>query len=215
MNNDILNATKEYCGAVAISAYEPYQDCFSMVQKLSEFGIKTNIHYLLSNKTIDTALKWLRNPPKIFENVNAIIFLNYKPVGKNKDLHLLFKNNSRVKEFFELSNRMHPFKIGFDSCSISGIARYMNVHQAFVDYCEAARFSMFISEDMNMYPCSFMVDLVKGIPITSQNIQKEWRSNPLFVDFRKNIKDQPCRACEVKTLCNGGCPIFPEINLCP
>lgn len=33
-----------------------------------------------------------------------------------------------------------------------------DVKPVFLESCEAARFSAFISEDMIMYPCSFMVN---------------------------------------------------------
>ena len=91
LSEDVLTATKKYCGAVAVSVYEPYDEAFFAIQKLLDYGIKTNVHFLLSSKSIKTAIDWLHNLPSALEGINAIIFLNYKPVGRNLNEELLVK----------------------------------------------------------------------------------------------------------------------------
>ena len=39
-------------------------------------------------------------------------------------------------------------KIGFDSCSVSGIVEYMNVNKIFMESCEAARFSAAVNKQV-------------------------------------------------------------------
>lgn len=54
-------------------------------------------------------------------------------------------------------------KVGFDSCSISFLIKEIdNLNADSVDFCEAGRFSAFISEEMKMYPCSFMINKIEG-----------------------------------------------------
>lgn len=210
----ILAATKKYCGAVAVSAYEPYDEAFLAVQKLLDYGIRTNIHFLLSSKSIHTAIEWLHDLPSALEGINAIIFLNYKPVGRNPNQELLAKNSDEISTFFHLAGIPHKFKIGFDSCSISGIARFINTSPIFTERCEAGRFSMYISEDNKMYPCSFMIGKVEGVPIAHDNIQHVWRKHEIFRRIRGLLNQNSCHDCVAKSTCSGGCPIYPEINIC-
>lgn len=214
LSEDVLAATKKYCGAVAVSVYEPYDEAFFAIQKLLDYGIKTNIHFLLSSKSINTAIQWLQNPPKPLKGINAVIFLNYKPVGRNPNQELLAKNSQDISSFFHLAGSHHEFKIGFDSCSISGIVRFINTSPIFTERCEAGRFSMYISEDNRMYPCSFMIGKVEGVPITHDNIQSVWRNHEIFTSIRDLLSQNSCNECVAKNTCSGGCPIYPEINIC-
>lgn len=214
LSHEILTASKNYCGAVAVSAYEPYQETFKAAQILIDNGIRTNIHFLLTSKTISTAISWLTNPPLIFDHINAVIFLNYKPVGRNPDSNLFSNKSKDLSTFFRFAEKKYRFKIGFDSCSISGVTKYMNISPIFIERCEAGRFSLYISEEMKMYPCSFMVGKIKGIDIRPDNMQCEWVNNQVFKNLREEIFISHCNKCTVVSLCSGGCPIFPEINLC-
>lgn len=214
LSDDVLSATKKYCGAVAVSAYKPYEETFVAVKRLIDHNIRTNIHFLLTSQSIDTAISWLENPNKILNRVNAIIFLNYKPIGRNPNPGLLAKNSDNLVRFFDLAGKKYPFKIGFDSCSISGIAQYLNTSPVFVERCEAGRFSMYISEDSQMYPCSFMANTLLGITVEDNNIQNTWREHKIFNGIRGLQKSEKCTGCASFTSCSGGCPIYPEINLC-
>lgn len=215
INSQLLMASKKYCGAVAVSAYEPFTETFAVINKLADYGIRTNLHFLLTSRTIRTAIKWLMDPPTSLNHVNSIIFLNYKPVGRNPNKEILLKKSQDCSKFFDLARKKYPFKIGFDSCSISGIARFMSISPVFTERCEASRFSMYISEDMKMYPCSFLSNRSVGIPIIGENILETWRDNLAFTQFRKLLTTNNCTDCSAIKDCYGGCPIFKEINLCP
>jgi radical SAM protein with 4Fe4S-binding SPASM domain len=214
LSSEVVKATKMFCGSVAVSAYAPYYSTRQAVSLLTAHNIRTNIHFLLMPETIDTAIQWLETYPDFFHNINALIFLNYKPVGKNINDFCLANSSSNIGRLFELINRHHSFKIGFDSCSISGIVKYVQSSPLAVEPCEAGRFSMFISEDMKMYPCSFMIEKYQGVHISDNNIQKEWVNNNLFINIRNKIRQGCNNICQYKSICSGGCPIFPEINFC-
>lgn len=214
LSEDIITASKKYCGAVAVSAYYPYADTINAINKLVEKDIKTNIHFVLTSKTIATALKWLRQPPDFLCNINAIIFLNYKPAGNKAKDSLLLNNSDLVKEFFQLVGNDFPFKIGFDSCSVSGLVEYTNVDSKFIEPCEAARFSAFISEDLKMYPCSFAIEKEKGENLRDKLMVTIWRESKLFNKFRENLKTNKCSKHDCFGNCLGGCPMFNEIALC-
>ena len=106
------------------------------------------------------------------------------------------------------------FKIGFDSCLVSGIAKFTDVLVCFYDYCDAGRFSIYVSEDMKAYPCSFMAQNYKGVSLRETTIKKVWIESLLFQNIR-NIKiREECAKCAFLGRCKGGCPIFSEINVC-
>ena len=216
LTNDVLKATSEYCGAVAVSAYHPYEETRRAIDALMSFGIKTNIHFILSSRSIGTAISWLESPPGFVSKIGAIIFLNYKPMGRCNSNNLLLKNSDRVEHFFQLAaENKHGFRIGFDACTATGLARFTNVSSVCYDGCDAGRFSMFVSENMNMYPCSFMAEAgYKGIPIVADNMQHSWRNSELFSMIRDRLSLNDCNGCSRANLCLGGCPVFHELNLC-
>lgn len=215
LTDNVLEASKCYCGAVAVSAYEPYAEFIRAIGTLINYKIKVNVHFVLSRESIDIAIEWLQTPLPIFEKINAIIFLNYKPVGRCNNAEMLLKHSKDIKRFFDLaSNNKNSFKIGFDSCCISGLVQYANFSQVCYDYCDSGRFSMYVSEDMKMYPCSFMVNQTVGIPIRVDNMIDVWTNSELFNEMRKRENNPKCIDCVHVNSCQMGCPIFPEINIC-
>ncbi|CEP99110.1 radical SAM additional 4Fe4S-binding domain protein [[Clostridium] sordellii] len=216
LTKEIIEATKNYCGAVAVSMYNPYEEFKNSISTLIKNNIKTNIHYLLSSESVDNAIYMLTNKVEDLEGINSIIFLNYKPVGKKADNKLILNNNYNYKELFRiLDNNKFPFKIGFDSCSISGVLKNMNIDTKYIESCEAGRFSAFISEEMKFYPCSFMEKLFYGYDLREKSIKEIWLNSLDFNEIRDKIENNLCsKSCDIGNLCNGGCPIFNEINLC-
>lgn len=185
------------------------------IKMLLDAGVKTNIHYVLSNTTIDEALIRLKYNgfPK---GINAVVFLLHKPVGLGKEDDVLDVNNPKVEEFFKLIDKAHfPFKVGFDSCSIPGILKWSNhIDPCSIDTCEGSRFSMYITPDMVALPCSFdnqdkkyAVSLKDGV-----TIKDAWESKE-FEKFR-NILRNSCKGCSKRNLCMGGCPLQKGIVLC-
>ena len=61
-----------------------------------------------------------------------------------------------MKAFFELVDIAHPFKVGLDSCNVSGVVSYCKrIAAESLDTCGGGRFSCYIGPDMMMVPCSF------------------------------------------------------------
>jgi radical SAM protein with 4Fe4S-binding SPASM domain len=211
----IVEETARYCGAVAVSAYEPYGETWRAVHKLREAGVKTNIHFVLDAGSVGTAIAWMRDSPQEMEGVNALVFLNYKPSGRLDPARNLLRASPRVAEFFGLAcAHSHPFRVGFDSCLVSGLVTYSQVNPVWFDACEAARFSMFISEKSYAHPCSFMETLTSGEQVTDKNLQQIWQRSQLFLSARRSILNNLCPHCAHQGVCRGGCHAYPEINLC-
>lgn len=215
-----VELTKEYCGAVAVSMYRRYHT-FDALRKFIDAGCTTNIHYVLSNKSIDEAIDILKyhrlncnDSPFVYDTdgVNAIIFLTHKPVGKGSADDVLDVNDVRLKEFFALIEKPHPFKVGFDSCTVPGLVNFADINFDSVDTCEGARYSMYISSDMVAVPCSFDQSHRYGNDLQSMTIKESWDS-PKFNAFRDSMRHS-CPSCPSQELCKGGCPLEPSIVLC-
>ena len=211
--DNTVSICKKYCGAVAISWYRQ-EHTYKAIQMLLDAGIKTNIHYVLGNNSIDEAIERLKNNdfPK---GVNAIIFLLHKPVGLGQENNVLKAEDPKVKEFFDIVDTGEfDFKIGFDSCTIPALINFTkNINQDSFDTCEGGRWSMYITSDMKAIPCSFdNQDMKYSVDLNKYSIQEAWDSNN-FNSFRNYLK-YSCKSCIDRKDCCGGCPLVIQIVLC-
>jgi radical SAM protein with 4Fe4S-binding SPASM domain len=223
LTDSMAKWSKEFCGAAAVS-WHYTQYSVDALHKFMHYGCKTNIHFVVNNKTIDDAIHLLEKhelnyDDKIFdlnkEKINAIIFLLYKPIGLGKEENMLtlMNDKDKISKFFMLINNVHPFSIGFDSCSIPGILNFSsNINPNSIDTCEGGRFSGYINAKMQMVPCSFDQKLKWSIDLNQSNIEDAWNSDT-FNDFRNHMKNN-CKGCNYANECMGGCPIENKIVLC-
>jgi radical SAM protein with 4Fe4S-binding SPASM domain len=221
MTEEIYRATKEHCGALAVSWYEPFDEAKEVIKNGAKYQIKTNVHFLLNKQTLPLAIDLITNNEELLKQINAIIFLNYKPVHSTADLCI--GNSEAVKNFLELIAKVKLCKIGFDSCMISYLSLIGdNVVPESVEFCEAGRFSAFVSEDMLFYPCSFLKDISNnGVDLRTRTLQDGWKNGEEFIKMRhslstpsaQNYSIVACNTCNSYQMCHGGCQIF-NINRC-
>lgn len=211
MTPEISELCRKYCGAVAVSWYRN-QYTYNAINMLLNAGVKTNIHYVLGNNSIDEAIERLRNND--FPNrINAVIFLLHKPVGQGTEENVLSVHDPRVKEFFHFIDVRHPFKVGMDSCNVPGAIHFCrHVLYESLDTCEGGRFSCYISADMHMTPCSFDQSHKYWVSLRNSTVEEAWNSEQFEV-FRNKMRNA-CPSCKNKSLCMGGCPLMPEIVFC-
>lgn len=204
---------KKYCGAVAVSEhFADYTE--KALDMLLEAGVKTNIHYVLSNKSIDTAIDRLKNN-SFKKGINAVVFLLYKPVGLGREENMLRADDPRVKEFFEIvDNGNFHHKVGFDSCSCAGIVNFTKkVDLQSVDFCEGGRYSAYIDANMNMMPCSFANQNPDWfVSLREYTVEEAWNSE-VFDRFRYSLQHS-CSGCKNRAACAGGCPLVNQVTLC-
>lgn len=211
--DEIVALCKELCGAVAISWYRQ-EHTYRAIQMLLDAGVKTNIHYVLGNNSIDEAIERLKNNdfPK---GISSVIFLLHKNVGLGTHGNVLSVTDPRVKEFFEvIDGSKFDFQIGFDSCTIPALINFTNnINSESYDTCEGGRYSMYITSDMKALPCSFDNQELKwAYDISNDTILNAWNSEQ-FESFRNHFKNS-CHGCSKRGDCMGGCPIRREIVLC-
>lgn len=204
---------KKYCGAAAVSWYRN-EYTTKAIELLISAGVKTNIHFVLGNDSIDEAIDIIFKGilPK---GIGRIIFLLFKPVGKGNMDNLLKPSDERVRKLFELFDEPGKLPIiGFDSCCVPGVISFCkNIDPKSYDCCEGGRFSAYISSDLRMMPCSFDQNERFGVNLRGSTIAEVWES-PEFIKFR-DILNHACPDCGRREICMGGCPVVPEINLCP
>ena len=203
----------KYCGAVAVSWYRS-EYTLRAIDMLISAGIKTNIHYVIANNTIDEAVRLLKTN-RFPKNINSVVFLLHKPVGLGSKKNVVKADNPKFREFIKLvDTNKFPFKIGFDSCTVPALVSMTeNTDLDSLDTCEGARWSAYISADMKMMPCSFDNQKEEwAVSLRNHTIQEVWNSFP-FEDFRNHFRNA-CPECKNRSLCFGGCPICPEIVSC-
>lgn len=230
MTPEIAQFCKEYCGAVAVSWYRSSYT-IKAIKILLDEGVKTNIHYVLSNHTLEEAIIRLKEQD-FPEGINAVIFLLHKPVGLGSAENVIHVNNPLWKEFLEcitgrtsgsFGKNNFRFKIGFDSCTVPALFHQMEmsvpsdeasgIDPDSLDTCEGARWSAYITPDRKMLPCSFDNQQQRwAVDLRKYSVKEAWDSD-VFEDFRKHFR-RSCPDCSKRNRCMGGCPICPEIVLC-
>ena len=114
LNSELAKLCRKYCGAVAVSWYRSSYT-LRAIDLLLQAGVKTNIHYVVSNSTIEEAMARLKEH-SFPVGINAIVFLLHKPVGLGSQAQVLKSNDPRVREFLDLAcGGDHGYKIGFDA----------------------------------------------------------------------------------------------------
>ena len=211
LNSELARICKKYCGAVAVSWYRN-DYTIKAIRLLIENGVKTNIHFVLGNNSIDEAIKRLEEDD-FPDGINAVIFLLHKPVGQGSISNMIKKNDTRIKDFFNQIDEKHPFKVGMDSCCVPGAINYCKcIISETLDTCEGGRYSCYIGADMTMVPCSFDQEKKYKVSLREMDIEEAWNSDS-FNHFRNHLV-RACPECHKRELCMGGCPIIPEIVLC-
>lgn len=213
LTDEQIKATKDYCGAVAVSFYnQPYT--FSAIERFLNAECKTNIHYVLGNDSIDEALFKLKN--NLFpKGINAVIFLMYKPIGCIKPDNVLKFNDLRVVEFYNLiQNNTFEYKIGLDACHLPALCNFSTkINKIITTPCDGGSYSAYITSDFWMLPCSFdTIARNYAVNLNEYSIEEAW--NNIKFDIFRDYHRNSCKDCKDQNNCRGGCPLIQEINLC-
>jgi hypothetical protein len=193
-----------YCGAIAVSNYD-IKTTKDAVYKLHKEGMKQiNIHQLLSDNTVDSAIELLNTikDDAILRKIDAVIFLTVKNKGEAKNQQLPTKTDYLRILQTALDNKIN---FGFDSCGAHVfLENFNNVMDnttaemnQLVTPCESCRESYYIDVNGNGHSCSFN-DHSEPINVhEAKDFIKDVWNNEITVNFRNNL---------LKTSCK--CPIF-------
>lgn len=213
LSEDICKAISGKVGAVALSISKIEELNPNAISMLIGNNIRTNIHYVLSQKNIEEAIEILKGRYNdCFKGINAIIFLTYKPAGR-ADKSFILKNDSTLLHFLELINDktlVHP-KIGFDACFVPMLMRYTNIQHEFMDTCEGGFFSVYIDHKLNVSPCSFSGNK-DNYNLKEYGFYDIWENK--FNEYRQKLSNQCSVSCINHKNCRGRCPYYPQITTC-
>jgi len=210
LTDEIIKVSKGNCGAVAASWHNNLELLKNTIERLTSAGVKTNVHYVLYDDSVDLLHEWIKSKPAFLEKVNAIILLALKSKGRAASIigHNPYSEKYKVL-FNDIFSGKFITKIGFDSCSVPHIIKHITEKQMMmVDYCEGSRFSAYISENLKFSPCSFMAES-EGVQLDeNSNFLDIWRNHEVFVNFRSKLKNvDQCKNCSYNTNCRK-CPLF-------
>ncbi len=181
-----------YCGAVAVSKYNPKDICYDAVKALTDVGMKqVNIHMLLAEETYEEVLELIediKTDPRL-EKLNAVVFLSLKAKGRGRRLTSLGEGKFRA---VLMQLRRKAISYGFDSCTANKFLSFLSSEykekvKDFVEPCESGLFSIYINVDGIAFPCSF-TETGEGIDIKSINnfLEDVWFSK-MFIAWRKKL----------------------------
>lgn len=210
----LLTEVKKYCGAVAVSHYRSHYTTRA-IQALLAHGIKTNIHFVLGNNSLDEAIDWMENK-KVPKGINRVIFLLHKPVGRGQAGNVLKFDDPKVKHFYHLFNEEENcLMAGFDTCTAPALIHFApRIAKTSYDTCEGGRFSAYVTPDFKLLPCSFDGSQKYAVDLKQHTVEDAFNSEA-FDAFRSHFKGNfNCHGCEHEDLCMGGCPLMDEIVLC-
>ena len=195
LTQEIVEASKEYCGAVAVSWSK---HAMSAIQQFVDGGVKTNIHFILTPNSIQEGIDLLRQKDLFGEDgINAIVFLLHKAVGRGspKDTPTPEQTRPLIIEAFSSDSTA-----AFDVCSVPHIvaaegAGVIKVDWALLDFCDGSRFTVYVNEDLSVSPCSFMTGCTYTENLRVKSMGEIWNGEK-FTAFRQGLKDAPfsCQA---------------------
>ncbi|MPM03409.1 hypothetical protein SDC9_49676 [bioreactor metagenome] len=212
LTKKIADNIKGKVGAVAVSLtnFDDYSE--SNIELLINSEIRTNIHFVVDNQNIKDAIKILiGNYNHLLQNINAIVFLTYKPAGRG-ETSLVLQDNADFQTFLSLiDNNKCICRIGFDACFVPMLMRYTKTRIEYIDACEVGFFSVYIDEKLNVSPCSFS-NGADSYNLREYDFYDIWLNK--FKDFRSRHNNMCKQDCIAKKSCRGFCPYYPQITTC-
>lgn len=201
-------------GAVALSISKIEELQTERIKMLTDAGIKTNLHFILDSNSIVQAAEILEGRYNdLFDDVNAVIFLTFKPKGRGTESRCLRSGVSFDRFVSKIDSSACSTHIGFDACFVPVLMHGTKVNADYIDSCECAFFSVYIDEKKNVKPCSFAVGYADSFNLNRYSMEEIWTRQ--FRKYRQNLLDSPCEeVCRHSTVCHGRCAYFESIAFC-
>jgi MoaA/NifB/PqqE/SkfB family radical SAM enzyme len=219
VTDEIAARLASLCGAVAVSHYHLDDTCFDAVARLTKAGLKqVNLHKLLSTQSYESCFRLIdkiKTDPRLAD-LKAVVFLLLKPVGSRNKLTAI-SGAGQYKELLDYAQE-RGVGIGFDSCSAPVVLKSLpETTHASVECCESGCFSIYVSSDAKVYPCSFCEgygEWADGIDLRSVNdfTKEVWYSERIVAWRARLLRSSKACSCPYADACRS-CPIY-DITLC-
>ncbi|MCL5876482.1 MAG: radical SAM protein [Candidatus Bathyarchaeota archaeon] len=214
VSDETREVFRKTCGAIAISmASLELEFIKKNVQPFLESQLRTNIHFLLTNKSLKEAIEILNGRwDSALNGVNAVVFLTHKTIGRAKKENNLTRNDEMARFLHLVDQKKSKLHIGFDACFVPLLITETKVDCRFLDSCECGFFSIYINEALEVKPCSFANDNRYTFSLEKETLSNIW--NNKFADYRKRVTQLCTLNCNRKDECRGGCLFHSNLNLC-
>lgn len=215
MTKDILDATKQYAGAVALSMHNLDRGKRD-IEYLLDNKIEPAIHVVLDKKSIDYwayELDKAESGEGMFGGkypLYSCICLMHKPIGRG-DWEQHPEKEQKANFVESLKQYRGGVAIGIDSCfssSLISMSRKSDLPRHTLGPCDSGCFSVFVGEDLMVSPCSF--NLKDQFSLNDYSFEEIWKEK--FKPYRDKVLNQ-CPGCEMNDLCHS-CYAVPDINPC-
>ena len=217
---EVAKKTADLCGAVAVSVYDK-EKSYDAIRMFLDAGMKqVNIHFMLCEETYDRAFEIaedIATDPRL-NGFNALVFLAYKPKGRNAGAFHTIKDVERYKKLIDFCESK-KVNYGFDSCSAPVFFKTFEPTDRYKEMailgeaCESTLFSSYINADGKFFPCSFN----EGEPGWEEGLDvlscSDFRNDIWFhkktTEFRNKLigTTNGCSGCPSKSFCRT-CPTF-------
>jgi len=182
---------------------------YDAIKKFIDAGMnQVNMHYMLSEETYEKAFDVVDYISENLKGFNAIVFLQYKPKGKNSDS---FNPVLSVEKYTKLIKYCNEKEVdyGFDSCSAPIFLDSIkddssNKHlETLAEPCENGLFSSYINCYGKFFVCSFAEgedEWKEGIDVLNCNdFMKDVWNHERLVAWRERLLDNK-RNCPIYDL---------------
>ena len=224
ITQEVAEKASRLCGAVAVSLVNK-EHSYNAINMFTDAGMKqVNIHFMLSEETFEKALTVLhdiKNDARL-KDLNAIVFLQYKPKGHSKGKFHSLKDSAKFDTLLNIAKEQN-IKIGFDSCSaplyLKSISEDKDFDKLsmFADPCESGLFSSYINVFGQFFPCSFAEGVAEwkhGLDVLSfKSFQDLWKHERLSQWRSKLLSSSSSCNCKAVGQCRS-CPIYPSVTAC-
>ena len=168
----LVKATASMAGAVAVSVYPHTKEkAYETIRMFQAEGMdQVNIHLLYHDGNMDFVYSVLDDVRNKEVEPNAVVLLGLKPKGRGSNMKPLSPGRFTTLINWCLKNEL---PMGFDSCSATKFLKAVDdlgikgeqreYFHTVAEPCESGLFSIYVSRDAKVYPCSFTEDTVKAI----------------------------------------------------
>ncbi|HBE76213.1 MAG TPA: radical SAM protein [Firmicutes bacterium] len=201
-------------GALALSVHSLADLQSEKIKLLKEAGVRTNLHFVLDNQSLDEATGILAGSfNQELQNIDGLIFLTYKPKGRASAKRCLTMDERLSQFVASVDNNKCIARIGFDACFVPVLMNSTDVNVDYIDSCECGFFSVYIDEALNVKPCSFANNDHFSYSLNEFSFQTIWDQK--YSLYRSEIKENRCvNTCKNKSNCRGKCSYYDALSFC-
>ncbi len=213
LDSDYAGYFKGRVGAVALSITDIQAFDLDKAKILLRESVRTNIHYVLSDKNISQAVDILRGRyNESLSGLNSIIFLTHKPHGRGSMTDILKLSDSLMNFIRQIDYVKCSVRIGFDACFVPLLLCFTKTDATYIDSCEGGLFSIYIDENLNVKPCSFDNTEAYTFKLREYSFSDIWEYK--LKRYRNEVVNHCKRRCSKKAECKGACHFYNEITCC-